>query len=473
MTLPRSVPSRLRCWRLATACLLAVGLTLPARAQAPARLADAEFWDFFTRMSEPDGYFLSDNFVSNEMRFQDVIPPLQHSLTPGSVYLGVGPEQNFTYIANLRPPIAIILDIRRQNAMQHLMYKALFELSSSRAEFVARLFSRPSVRRLPPDIAVKALFDSADAADRDSAAYLTNRRAIFDVLKGRHRFALSHDDSLSIEQVYRVFFTAGPGINYGYRPGMSEVFRVTYPTYGMLQGATNADSVSMAFLATEANYHVVRDMQSRNLIVPVVGDFGGPTAIRAIGEYLRKRRLTVGAFYVSNVEQYLFRDGDAWERFYGNVSALPLDSTSSFIRSVPRAGGGNVMTFSAGTGRNTQFQPGIAYVVYRDSMGIRSITVAQDSAGRIGSQTVRDSAGRPGSAPNDTSLAAQLRSMLARRDSISRGQWLTAGSSPGVAMGGLLSSGLASMTQTLERFFAGDLKTYGSVIEMTRTAPWP
>jgi hypothetical protein len=66
------------------------------------------------------------------------------------VYLGVGPEQNFTYIVNLEPRLAVIFDIRRQNAMLHLMYKALFELSPSRAEFVSRLFSRP-LRRAPRD----------------------------------------------------------------------------------------------------------------------------------------------------------------------------------------------------------------------------------------------------------------------------------------------------------------------------------
>ena len=93
-------------------------------------------------------------------------PALKRSLTRDGVYLGVGPEQNFTYIANLGPRMAVIFDIRRQNAMQHLMYKALFEMSPTREEFVARLFSRPSVARLAPGIAVEALFDSA--ARRDS-----------------------------------------------------------------------------------------------------------------------------------------------------------------------------------------------------------------------------------------------------------------------------------------------------------------
>src|SRR4029079_14395446 len=102
-----------------------------------------EFWTFFTTMSEEGGSFPSENFVSNEKTYQYVIPTLQRSLTPHGVYLGVGPEQNFTYIVNLEPRMAVICDIRRQNAMLHLMYKALFELSPSREEFLARVFSRP------------------------------------------------------------------------------------------------------------------------------------------------------------------------------------------------------------------------------------------------------------------------------------------------------------------------------------------
>ena len=101
---------------------------------------------------------------------------------------------------------------------------------------------------------------------------------------------------------------------------------------GRLQARTNADSVQMAFLASEENYRVVRDLEVRNLIVPVVGDFAGPKAIRAVGDYLKKRRLSVQAFYLSNVEQYLNQQG-SWNNFCASVASMPLDETSTFIRS--------------------------------------------------------------------------------------------------------------------------------------------
>jgi hypothetical protein len=106
----------------------------------PAELSDEEFWRIVSDFSENDGAFDSDNFVSNEAAFQSVIPRLLQSTKPGGVYLGVGPEQNFTYIAAVQPKLSFIVDIRRQNMLQHLMYKALFEVSSDRADFLSRLF---------------------------------------------------------------------------------------------------------------------------------------------------------------------------------------------------------------------------------------------------------------------------------------------------------------------------------------------
>ena len=48
-------------------------------------------------------------------------------------------------------------------------------------------------------------------------------------------------------------------------------------------------------------------MEQKNLLIPLVGNFGGPKAIRAVGTYLKEHGAIVGAFYLSNVEQYLFR----------------------------------------------------------------------------------------------------------------------------------------------------------------------
>ena len=118
-------------------------------AALPESLADSTFWRMVTELSEPGGYFQSENFVSNEMGLQHVIGYLEALTPPGGVYVGVGPEQNFTYLGALRPRIAFVVDIRRQNLLQHLWYKAVFELSPTRAEFLSRLFAPSAWRRDP------------------------------------------------------------------------------------------------------------------------------------------------------------------------------------------------------------------------------------------------------------------------------------------------------------------------------------
>ena len=109
----------------------------------PPRLSDAEFWQMICDSSEPDGYFSSNNYLSNENTFQRVIPALKAAIRPGGVYIGVGPEQNFTYIAALEPRISFIIDIRRDNLLQHLLFKSLFGRARNRIDYLCEFFGKP------------------------------------------------------------------------------------------------------------------------------------------------------------------------------------------------------------------------------------------------------------------------------------------------------------------------------------------
>ena len=106
------------------------------------------------------------------------------------------------------------------------------------------------------------------------------------------------------------------------------------PSYSELMAETDALGTHRSYLATEENYRALRELEMNNLIVPIVGDFAGEKALRAVGAYLKQHNATVTAFYTSNVEQYLFQQADDWKHFFGNVAALPLDSKSTFIRAV-------------------------------------------------------------------------------------------------------------------------------------------
>jgi hypothetical protein len=121
----------------------------------PAQISDAEFSRMVSEFSEPSGIYPHDNWVSNEEATQSVIPALKQIVKPGGVYIGVAPEQNFTYIAALQARLAFIVDIRRQNLLEMLLYKALFELAPNRADFVPLLFSRNRLETAPPDLTRK------------------------------------------------------------------------------------------------------------------------------------------------------------------------------------------------------------------------------------------------------------------------------------------------------------------------------
>ena len=139
----------------------------PAAPALPTRLSDNEFWTLETDISEPGGYFqIADNFTSNEMEVGQLFTMLRTSQVSGGVYMGVGPEQNFTYIAAIRPKMAFIVDIRRQAVMQHLMFKAMFELAptaptSSRFSLASRA-RRHRHRDLDPDRSGRRIADGAN-----------------------------------------------------------------------------------------------------------------------------------------------------------------------------------------------------------------------------------------------------------------------------------------------------------------------
>ena len=63
----------------------------------PAQLSDSEYWKMISDFSEPSGHFQYDIVTSNEVSYQHVMPELMKTPRSGGAYLGVGPEQNFTY----------------------------------------------------------------------------------------------------------------------------------------------------------------------------------------------------------------------------------------------------------------------------------------------------------------------------------------------------------------------------------------
>ncbi len=301
----------------------------------PESLPARDFARISREFSEEGGSFFSDNLLSNETAYLHIVDKLKQITVPGGAYIGVGPEQNFTYIAKLHPRIALIVDIRRMAAIQQLMYKAIFHLSSDRAEFLSRLLSKP----LPKAPKEKAL--SAGASLNELLAYFaetpineeffrTNLAEFSGMIQKDFDYALSSGEIQELSYVLRSFKDEGLGMTYhwsgGYMPGY-------FPTLKEVFAETDVKGKQGNFLASSEDYRFVREMQLRNLIIPITGDFAGPRALPAIAEFLRKYGLTVTAFYTSNVEQYLF-ENQVFEDFARNIRKLPVNDQSVFIRSV-------------------------------------------------------------------------------------------------------------------------------------------
>jgi hypothetical protein len=316
---------------LSTAGLMSQTAPVPPRRAAdtlPVAISDAEFRRLISEFSEPGGSYPYENFVSNEWNQQKIVPTLKKATRPGEVYIGVGPEQNFTYAAALQSKMAFVVDIRRQNMLEHLLYKALFELAPNRVDFVSLLFSRKRPAGLDDKTSPGALFAAYENVKGDADLLMKNLEAVKNTFK-RHGYPLSSEDISRIEFVYRVFFRGGPAINYSFASASPAV---STPSYTQIATMSDDGGHNWSYLATEENFRYVRELQRKNLFVPLVGDFSGPTTIRSIAMYLKQHNANVSAFYASNVETYL--NEKQIHTFYASLLSLPIDSTTTTIRYV-------------------------------------------------------------------------------------------------------------------------------------------
>ncbi|MCA9620665.1 MAG: hypothetical protein KC731_16695, partial [Myxococcales bacterium] len=289
-----------------------------------AAMTAAEYKQLVEDLSEPDADFFSDNFISNETSYLQPVKLLQ-SRPPGGVYVGVGPEQNFTYLALTKPELAFIVDIRRDNLVLHLMYKAIFDLAESRTHFLALLTGRrwDADRDPGPEASIEAVLEAVSEAKDDGAS----RRAIKQTIGERYGITLGKKDEKSLDDAAAAFAEEGPDIRFRLRENSTR----KYPSLAELAAAKSPEGEQAGFLASEEAFRFVQRLQRENRVVPMVGDFGGDHALPALGKWLHDHDLVVRHFYTSNVEQYLMVDGKWW-KWQRNVKSLPSDDDSAFIR---------------------------------------------------------------------------------------------------------------------------------------------
>lgn len=299
---------------------------------------DSSFAGTVARLSEAPGYFDSDNLVSNESSYLHAVSKLRAAGSTGGVFIGVGPDQSFSYIAEIRPNLALMIDIRRDNLLMHLMFKAFFERSTNRLEYLCRWFGIA----VPPDAAewearaITDILDRIDSLPRSEA----HARAATDTLLGtlaRYGVPLNDVDRETIRRFHAEFIQRGLDIKF---TSTGRAPRSYYPTLRELILERDLDGRQVNYLATAERWAFLHDLQARDRVIPVVGNLGGSQAFPAISREVVRRGARVSALYVSNVEMYLWRDG-LFGRFAETAAALPHDDRSVIVRSV----------FSGGFGR--------------------------------------------------------------------------------------------------------------------------
>ena len=314
----------------------------------PDSLTDEEYSALMVRISEPDGPFHSDNYTSNESSYLHPVETLRGLGLSKGVYIGVGPEQNFTYIAETRPDMAFVVDIRRQNLLLHLIYKAIFELADSGADFLSILLSKPvsedfdllkkelpaeqELSRSNVEPTIIEIVEFYDSLLPDSTLYVQNLQKIKSLVL---RYGIdSQDDLQTIEVIYNEFYRRQFEIKYDVEVPKGFEF-AEYPNLRNLLLSTTFEGEMANFLAKKESFDVVKDLHRKNLIVPIVGDFAGDKALGSIADFVRDHESVVSIFYTSNVELYLSTryPNSEFLKYFETVFSMPTDGSSFFIRS--------------------------------------------------------------------------------------------------------------------------------------------
>jgi hypothetical protein len=325
-----------RTWCTPAVCACVLALLSAGEPLGGQSRLETSFASRVEQFSEPGGYFDTDNLISNERSYLHPLDALRERGVMGGVYIGVGPDQNFSYIAQVRPSMAFIIDVRRDNMLLHLLFKALFKLSRDRTEYLSLLFARP-----PPDNDARSGRETWRNADllslvryfdgtRPNMARTESTRARVSAAIAEFGVPLSTSDQETINRFHRTFIDAGLRLKF---QSTGRAPRSVYPTYRDLLLETDRSGNHGNYLASDAAFQFVKSLQAQDGVIPVVGNLAGDRSLASIARLMIQQRARLSAFYVSNVELYLWRDG-LFSQFVANLARLPSEPRSVIIRAV-------------------------------------------------------------------------------------------------------------------------------------------
>ncbi len=267
--------------------------------------------------------------VSNETDYQNISSYFNETGTDNSVYIGVGPDQNYTYISLCSPKLAFIVDYRPDNQLLHLLFKAIFALSYNRVDYLSLLFSKPIDKsKTSGNIGLSKLVEYFEYTDGDSQLFDKNLTRILKKIQSFDN-KLTLNEITKIRNIYSEFFQTH--LNLRCRFPRKTSSGMPYPTYKDFLLSTDQNGYCHNFINNDNYFCYVKNKHEKNQILPITGDFSGLNTLSTIGSFCQKHNLLISTIYISNVEYRLLND-HLFESYMRNLKSLPINDRSIIIR---------------------------------------------------------------------------------------------------------------------------------------------
>ncbi len=318
-----SFTNRRKCVLQFASLSLTLNLNLNGQSQAQ---TDNNFSNIIKQLDDPPtGPSSADNLMTNEDSIASIVDQISKEVPKGQVYLGVGPDQNYSLMAQVEPSYGFILDYRKKNQLLHLFQKALVEISADQQTYLENFWGR-NFPELPLGL--------NDLENRlKTIAHQPVNESLLQSTKEKVRKTISKWNLLN-EQEFQEIATiqsrlAGPG------PDARFLALKMYPTLGSLITMPSRSGQPSHWLGSEPSYACIRRLHVSSRILPIVGDWAATGSIRRLSGYLKSNQLQVGCIYMSDVEFFLLRGG-LFQKYIEKLAELPLHPDSRIIRTSTR-----------------------------------------------------------------------------------------------------------------------------------------
>lgn len=261
----------------------------------------------------------------NEINYLDSLNEIS---TRGGVYLGVATEPvNFTYIAKVRPELAVLVDINPAVSRIHLPLKgALMEIAETRLEFLSYVLGRPLAGQAIPQFKTPQDYYNFFAKTPESKSF---REQIWQRIS--HRL-----DPEVRSEAYQIWMD-NFGIEADKGQTAADALLGKYLYWNM--GVTDQAGRHTAWLASEKDYSYIRDLWLAGRIKGVTGDLSGGV-MRNLAGLVEKIDQEISCMYISNCEDPLEINGRLMA-FKRVIKALPWKFGAQIVKYDFGAGQGN------------------------------------------------------------------------------------------------------------------------------------